>query len=89
MRWVIRIGVTLAVLVRVPTAPGATLTWKVTVARWPLDKVLVPLMVLPATPAVMPALVTTLLIVPRPAGRVSVQLALVTALGPLLPITMV
>jgi hypothetical protein len=38
---------------------------------------------------VMPALGTMLVMVPRPAGRVSVQVALVTALGPLLAITMV
>jgi hypothetical protein len=82
-------AVTLAVLVRVPAAPGATLTWKVTVADWPLARVLVPLMVLPAAAAVMPALGTMLVMVPRPAGRVSVQVALVTALGPLLAITMV
>jgi hypothetical protein len=81
--------VTLAVLVRVPVAPGATLTWKVTVADWPLAKVLVPEMVPPTAAAVMPALGTMLVIVPRPVGRVSVHVALVTALGPLLPITMV
>ena len=81
---------TLAVLVNTPLALPATLTWKVTVATWPLARVLVPLMTdVPAPTAVMPPLVTMPVMVPRPTGRVSVQVALVTVLGPLLPITMV
>ena len=83
-------AVTLAVLVNTPLALPATLTWKVTVATWPLARVLVPLMTdVPAPTAVMPPLVTMPVMVPRPTGRVSVQVALVTVLGPLLPITMV
>jgi hypothetical protein len=82
-------GVTLATLARLPVAPRATLTWKVTVALAPLAKVLLPEMVLPTAAALMPALVTMLLMVPRPAGKVSIQLAPTTALGPLLTMTMV
>ena len=84
-------AVTLATLVKVPLAFSATLTWKVTVARAPLVKVVVPLITVPPplAVAVIPALVAMLVIVPKPVGRVSVQLAPVTGLGPLLPITMV
>jgi hypothetical protein len=84
-------GLTLATLAKVPLAFRATLTWNVTVARAPLAKVVLPLMAVPAplAVAVTPALVTMLVMVPRPAGRLSVQLAPATALGPLLPMTMV
>ena len=84
-------GVTLATLVNVPLALDATLTWKVTVARAPLAKVVLPLMAVPAPLAVADTLplVTILLIVPKPTGRLSVQLAPTTALGPALPITIV
>jgi hypothetical protein len=84
-------GVTLATLTWLPLALLATVTWNVTVARAPLARVLLPLMAVPAplAVAVMPALGTILVIVPRPAGRVSVQLAPVTVLGPLLTITTV
>ena len=84
-------AVTLATLVKVPLAFSATLTWKVTVARAPLAKVVVPLITVPPplAVAVMPALVAMLVMVPNPAGKVSVQLAPVTALGPLLLMTMV
>lgn len=84
-------GLTLATLVKVPLASKATLTWKVTVARAPLAKVVLPLMAVPVTlaVAVTPGLVTMLVMVPKPAGRLSLQLAPATALGPLLPITMV
>ena len=84
-------GLTLATLVKVPLASKATLTWKVTVARASLAKVVLPLMAVPVTlaVAVTPGLVTMLVMVPKPAGRLSLQLAPATALGPLLPITMV
>lgn len=82
-------GVTLAVLVRVPLALAATLTWKVTVAAWPTASVLVPEILLPAPTAVMLPVDTILVIVPKPVGKESVQVALVTGLGPLLPNTMV
>ena len=84
-------GVTLATLTKLPLALLATVTWKVTVARAPLAKVLLPPMVVPAPlgVAVIPALGTTLVIVPKPGGKVSVQLAPVIALGPLLTITTV
>jgi hypothetical protein len=80
---------TLAVLVSTPLALPATLTWKVTVADWPLAKVLVPEIRLPAAVALIPAVGKILVMVPKPAGRVSVHVALVTGLGPLLTITMV
>ena len=81
---------TLATLATLPEALAATLTWNVMVARAPLAKVVLPLRVVPATLAlVTPVVVTTLVIVPKPAGRVSLQLAPVTALGPLLAMTMV
>jgi hypothetical protein len=82
-------GATLATLTRLPVALSATLTWKVTVALAPLAKVALPEMVLPTTLALMPALVVTPVMVPRPAGNVSVQLAPATALGPLLVMPMV
>jgi hypothetical protein len=81
---------TLATLATLPLTLAATLTWKLMVARAPLAKVALPLIVLPATLAlVIPVVVTTLVMVPKPVGRVSVQLAPVTALGPLLAMTMV
>jgi hypothetical protein len=80
---------TLAVLVITPVAVPATLTWNVTVADRPLAKVLAPEIRLPTAVALIPAVGTILVMVPRPAGRVSVHVALVTALGPLLTITMV
>lgn len=84
-------GLTLATLVKVPLALEATLTWKVTVARAPVAKVILPLMAVPVTlaVAVTPGLVTMLVMVPKSAGRLSLQLAPSTALGPLLPMTMV
>jgi hypothetical protein len=77
-------GVMLATLARLPVALSATLTWKVTVALAPLARVVLPEMVLPTTLALTPALVVTPVIVPNPTGKVSVQLAPTTALGPLL-----
>jgi hypothetical protein len=83
-------GLMLATLATLPEALAATLTWKVIVARAPLAKVVLPLRVVPTTLAlVTPVVVTTLVIVPRPTGKVSLQLAPVTALGPLLAMTMV
>jgi hypothetical protein len=82
-------GATVAVLSKVPVAPGATVTWKVMVATCPTVKLLVPEMVEPAAVPVMLPLGAILVIVPKPVGKVSVQVALVTGLGPLLPITMV
>ena len=84
-------GVTLATLNKLPLALLATVTWKVTVARTPLASVLLPLIAVPAplATAVMPALGAILVIVPKPAGRVSDQLAPETGLGPLLTITTV
>ena len=83
---------TLATLLRVPLALAATLTWKVMVAIWPLARVVEPLRAVPATLAValvMPALVTMLVMLPKPAGRMSLQLAPALVLGPLLPMAMV
>ena len=83
---------TLATLAIGPMAPGATLTWKTMVTVLTGGRVTEPLMLLPAIFSVVvlapPATLEPTSAAPlRPAGRLSVKLALVAVLGPALLIT--
>ena len=85
-------GLMLATLAMEPLAPADTLTWKTMVTVLRGGKVTEPLALLPAMFSVVvlapPATLALTRVAPlRPAGRLSVKLALVAVLGPALLIT--
>ena len=82
----------MATLLIAPEALAATATWKVTVTLPPETSVTVPdrLLAVVAVPTKLEptvAVPVTLVIVPRPAGRLSRKVAFVAVLGPLFVIT--